>query len=71
MSRRNTIPAHHRAAIAAAVRAVLGDRAVVRRIVEAPSGPSLTVRVTALHYGIRTFWNHWTERQWKREPSEE
>jgi hypothetical protein len=62
MSGRNQIPPVHRAIVAAAVHAVLGDRAIVREIVEAPAVP-LGRRVGALKYGIHTFWSRWTGRQ--------
>lgn len=53
----------HQAIVMAAVKAILGDRAVVREIVEVPNGPSAGKRVVALKYGIRTFWRRWTARQ--------
>ncbi|HUK16525.1 MAG TPA: hypothetical protein VLW65_08925 [Bryobacteraceae bacterium] len=62
MSARKRIPALHQALVAAAVKAALGERAVVREVVEVPAGPPLRVRVDALGYGVRTFWNHWTGR---------
>jgi len=63
MSRRKkSIPVVHRAVVAAAVKAVLGDRAVVREIKEVPP-PSLGTQVVALKYGIHTFWCRWTGRQ--------
>ena len=62
MSRRKQIPAVHRAIVAAAVHAVLGERAVVREIVETPKVP-LGQHVVALKYGIHTFWSRWTGRQ--------
>ncbi len=62
MSGRRGIPALHQAIVAAAVKAALGERAVVREVVEVPAGPTLKVRAGALHYGLRTFWNHWTGR---------
>ena len=67
MSRGKPISAQHQAVVTAAVMAVLGPHAVVRDIVEKHSGPSLRVRVTAIHFGIRTFWNRWTERVSQRE----
>lgn len=66
MKHANGIPPHHRAAIAAAVRAVLGERAVVRDIEEAPA-PSLLVRFRAFDHGVRTFWNRWTDRRTEEE----
>ncbi len=62
MSDEKQIPAVHRAIVAAAVQAVLGDRAVVREIVEVPPVP-LGRHVVALKYGIHTFWRRWTGRQ--------
>ena len=56
------IPEVHRAIVAAAVHAVLGERAVVRDIVEVPAVP-LGRRVVAWKYGIHTFWRRWTGRQ--------
>ena len=63
MSRGKRIPVVHQAIVAAAVKAVLGDRAVVRQIVEVPSGVSAGRHVVALKYGIHTFWRRWTGRQ--------
>ena len=57
------IPAVHQAIVAAAVKAVLGERAVVRQIVEVPAGVSAGRHVVALKYGIHTFWRRWTGRQ--------
>jgi hypothetical protein len=62
MSGGKQIPAVHRAIVAAAVHAVLGERAVVREIVEVPAA-SLGRHVVALKYGIHTFWSRWTGRQ--------
>ena len=62
MSGGKRIPALHRAIVAAAVQAVLGERAVVREIVEVP-GASVGRHVVALKYGIHTFWRRWTGRQ--------
>ena len=59
---RESIPAHHQAIAEAAVRAILGERAVIRRMVEVAAGPPLSVHITALGSGIRTFWSHWTGR---------
>ena len=56
------IPAVHQAIVAAAVKAVLGERAVVRQIVEVPAA-SVGRHVVALKYGIHTFWRRWTGRQ--------
>ena len=63
MSRGKRIPVVHQAIVAAAVKAVLGERAVVRQIVEVPSGVSAGRHVVALKYGIHTFWRRWTGRQ--------
>jgi hypothetical protein len=57
------IPAVHQAIVAAAVKAVLGDRAVVRQIVEVPPAVSPGWRVASWKYGIRTFWRRWTGRR--------
>lgn len=58
------IPAIHQAILAAAVNAVLGDRAVIREVVEVPrTTVPFSGHVVALKYGIRTFWSRWTERQ--------
>ena len=62
MRRGKQIPAVHRAIVAAAVHAVLGERAVVREIVEVPAA-SVGRHVVALKYGIHTFWSRWTERR--------
>ena len=62
MSGGRRIPAVHQA-ILAAVKAVLGERAVVRQIVEVPAGASASRHVVALTYGIHTFWRRWTGRQ--------
>ncbi len=62
MSGGKRIPALHRAIVAAAVQAVLGERAVVREIVEVPRA-SVGRHVVALKYGIHTFWRRWTGRQ--------
>ena len=56
------IPELHRAIAVAAVRAVLGERAVIRDMKELPVA-SLLRRAGALKYGICTFWNRWTARQ--------
>ena len=61
MRRGKQIPAVHRAIVAAAVKAVLGERAVVREIVEVPPA-SMGRHVVALTYGIHTFWSRWTGR---------
>ncbi len=66
MSVDGEIPEIHRAIVAAAVRAALGERAVVRRIVELPAAPRLAGRVVALQCGIRTFWQRWTARAVER-----
>jgi hypothetical protein len=63
MNREHSIPVLHQAIAAAAVKAVLGHRAVIREMVEAPGGPSAAKRAGALKYGIRTFWRRWTARQ--------
>ena len=63
MSRPKQIPAVHQAVLAAAVKAVLGERAVIRQIVEVPEAAPLAVHVAALKYGIHTFWSRWTERR--------
>jgi hypothetical protein len=62
MSHAKPIPAVHRAIVAATVKAVLGERAVVRKIVEVPPA-SIGTQVVALKYGIHTFWRRWTARQ--------
>jgi hypothetical protein len=62
MSGEKQIPEVHRAIVAAAVHAVLGERAVVRDIVEVPPA-SVGRHVVALKYGIHTFWRRWTGRQ--------
>lgn len=56
------IPAVHQAIVAAAVKAVLGERAVIRQIVELPAASPIR-HVVALKYGIHTFWCRWTGRQ--------
>jgi len=62
MSREAAIPVLHQAIAEAAVKAILGDRAVIRDMVEVPA-PSAIKRAGALKYGIRTFWRRWTARQ--------
>jgi hypothetical protein len=62
MSDEKQIPALHQAIVAAAVKAALGDRAIVRQIVEVPA-PGMGDHVYALGHGIRTFWRSWTGRQ--------
>ena len=62
MSGENQIPALHRAIVAAAVKAALGERAIVRQIVEVPAADAGD-HVRALGHGIRTFWRSWTGRQ--------
>ncbi|MEO8371466.1 MAG: hypothetical protein ABI806_19925 [Candidatus Solibacter sp.] len=62
MSREAPIPVLHQVIAAAAVKAILGDRAVIREMVEVPA-PSAIKRAGALKYGIRTFWRRWTARQ--------
>ena len=62
MSRPKRIPAVHQAIVHAAVKAVLGPRAVVREIVEVPRA-SIGTQAVALKYGINTFWRRWTGRQ--------
>ena len=62
------IPAVHQAIVAAAVKAVLGERAVIRKIVEVPAAAPAGGHVAvALKHGIRAFWRHWTARGSKRE----
>jgi hypothetical protein len=63
MSGEDQIPELHRAIVTAAVRASLGERAVVRRIVEMPAEPTAIEHVAALQHGIRTFWRSWTGRR--------
>ncbi len=67
MSRAKHIPAVHQAIVTATVRAVLGERAVIRRIVEVPAATSAGVHIGALKCGIHTFWRRWTGRQFERE----
>jgi hypothetical protein len=62
MSGDGEIPELHRVIVTAAVRAALGERAVVRRIEEMQATPSAVEHVAALHHGIRTFWRSWTGR---------
>jgi len=62
MSRYADIPVIHQVLAEAAVKAVLGNRAVIREMVEVPV-PSVAKRAGALKYGIRTFWRRWTARQ--------
>jgi hypothetical protein len=59
---RGTIPLLHKAIAEAAVKALLGERAVIRQMVEVPAGQPLRVEIGALGYGIQTFWSHWTGR---------
>jgi hypothetical protein len=64
MSGGKRIPAVHQAILAAAVKAVLGERAVIRQIVEVPAeAVPLGTHVVALTHGIRTFWSQWTGRK--------
>ncbi|HTS30618.1 MAG TPA: hypothetical protein VMH81_32320 [Bryobacteraceae bacterium] len=56
------IPAVHQAIATAAVKAVLGEKAVIREMVEIPAGTPFRKRAGALHTGIRTFWRRWTGR---------
>ena len=56
------IPEVHRAIAEATVRAVLGERAVIREMKEMPA-VSVLRRAGALKYGIWTFWSRWTARQ--------
>jgi hypothetical protein len=60
--KREQIPVLHQAIAQAAVKALLGEHAVIREMVEAPAGPPLSAHISALGYGIRTFWSHWTGR---------
>jgi hypothetical protein len=65
------IPALHQAIAAAAVKAALGERAVIRQMMEVPSaavpgGVPRGAQVVALQEGIRTFWSRWTGRQSNR-----
>ena len=63
MTAGNQVPAIHQAILAAAVKAVLGQRAVIRQIVEVPPAAApLGTHVVALTHGIRTFWSRWTGR---------
>ena len=62
MSRNSAVPLIHQVLAKAAVKAVLGNRAVIRDMVEVPA-PSAVKRAGALKYGIRTFWRRWTARQ--------
>jgi hypothetical protein len=52
----------HKAIAEAAVKALLGERAVIRQMVEVPAGQPLSVQISALGFGIQTFWSHWTGR---------
>jgi hypothetical protein len=63
MSGEGQISDLHRAIVTAAVKAALGERAVVRRIEELPEAPSAVEHVVALHHGIRIFWRSWTGRR--------
>jgi len=55
------IPAVHQAILAASVKVALGERAVIRQIVEVPAGQvPFGTHVVALTHGIRTFWSQWT-----------
>ena len=64
MSGGKQIPAVHQAVLTAAVKAALGERAVIRQIVEVPDEPvPLGAHVVALTHGIRTFWSQWTGRK--------
>ena len=63
MKRDAAIPALHEVIATAAVKAVLGERAVIREMVEVPAGTSVVRRAVAFKHGIRTFWRHWTGRQ--------
>jgi hypothetical protein len=72
MSGAKNISAAHQAIAAAAVKAALGEHAVIRQMVEIPStaGP-LGAQVVALQYGIRTFWSRWTGRKSNGSPTDE
>jgi hypothetical protein len=59
---RGEIPALHKAIAGAAVKALLGDRARIRQMVEIPAGQPLRIEISALGSGIQTFWSHWTGR---------
>jgi len=59
---RDNIPVLHQAIAEAAVKALLGDRAVISEMVEVPAGHPLIVHINALGYGVKTFWSHWTGR---------
>ena len=61
------IPAVHQAIVAAAVQAVLGERAVVRQIVEVPPPASVGRHAVALQHGIRIFWRRWRRAAIERE----
>jgi hypothetical protein len=64
MSGGKRIPAVHQAILAAAVKGVLGERAVIRQIVEVQAeAVPLGTHVVALTHGIRTFWSEWTGRK--------
>jgi hypothetical protein len=63
MSGDDQIPELHRAIVSAAVKAALGERAVVRQIEELPGTPGPVEHVVALQHGIRTFWRSWTGRR--------
>jgi hypothetical protein len=64
MTPEKQIPPLHRAIVAATVKAALGERAVIRQVVEVPvESVPLQAHVVALTYGIRTFWSRWTERK--------
>jgi hypothetical protein len=64
MTPEKQIPPLHRAILAAAVKAALGERAVIRQVVEVPAeSVPLGAHVVALTCGIRTFWSRWTERK--------
>ena len=59
---RGAVPVLHKAIAEAAVKALLGERAIIRQMVEIPVGQPLRVEINAIGHGIHTFWSHWTGR---------
>jgi len=65
MSGEKRVPLLHQAIATAAVKALLGERAAIREMVEVPSGPPLRVRAGALAYGVQASWRRLTGWQQK------
>jgi len=69
MSRMDEIPVIHQVIVAAAVKAVLGEQAVIRKIRVLPAKAPAAGQLVAWKHGIHTFWCRWTGRQLNGSPT--